>query len=182
MFTLCRRGYTVRVAIDLWSVLLIFVYSMPSFDFAHAPGHLIRRAHQVSAALFMSEAAALEVTQVQFALLNALLDTPGVDQVSLAQRVALDPATSGAVIGRLEGKGWLSRTADPDDRRRRRVWITAKGVAVVEALMEPIARSQARLVEPLLPAEREELQRLLLKLVLGEGGDPRPSTSTATED
>jgi hypothetical protein len=30
-----------------------------SFDFQHAPGHLIRRAHQVAVAMFMEETGAL---------------------------------------------------------------------------------------------------------------------------
>lgn len=50
------------------------------FDFRHAPGHLIRRAHQV--AIFMEETADFDVTPVQFAILNALLDDPGEDQVT----------------------------------------------------------------------------------------------------
>ena len=138
---------------------------MESFDFAAAPGHLIRRAHQTSVALFMAEAAGHDVTQVQFAMLNALIDGPGLDQVTLAQRVALDPATSGSVIERLEGKGWLRRERDPQDRRRRLLWITAEGERVVEALRAPIARSQARLLQALTPTEAAELGRLLRKVV-----------------
>ena len=88
------------------------------FDFAAAPGHLIRRAHQISVALFNEHLAAVGVTPVQFAILNALLDSPGVDQITLAKRVAFDPATSGSVIGRLESKGWVVRFADEVDRRR----------------------------------------------------------------
>ncbi|NTV85782.1 MAG: winged helix-turn-helix transcriptional regulator, partial [Burkholderiaceae bacterium] len=78
-----------------------------SFDFEHAPGHLIRRAHQLAVAIFMDETADFEITPVQFAILNALIDTPGEDQVTLAGRVAFDAATSGSVIGRLELRGWI---------------------------------------------------------------------------
>ncbi|WP_101048877.1 MarR family winged helix-turn-helix transcriptional regulator [Macromonas nakdongensis] len=138
---------------------------MESFDFASAPGHLIRRAHQVSVALFMAEAQAHDITQVQFAILNALLDEPGLDQVSLAQRVALDAATSGSVIERLEGKGWLRRERASHDRRRRLLWITPAGEAVVAALQRPIGRSQTRLLAGLNPGEAAELLRLLRKLV-----------------
>lgn len=137
-----------------------------SYDFANAPGHLIRRAHQVSVALFMQEAAAHDVTQVQFAILNALIDRPGLDQVTLSQAVALDAATSGSVIGRLEAKGWIRRERDAADRRRRLLWVTEAGRAVVAALMEPIARSQARLMAPLEPHERGELLRLLRKVYM----------------
>jgi hypothetical protein len=32
-----------------------------SFDFEHAPGHLIRRAHQLAVAIFMDETADFEI-------------------------------------------------------------------------------------------------------------------------
>jgi len=89
-----------------------------SIDLQATPGHLIRRAQQIAVDIFAEQLASAGITPVQFAILNALLDSPGNDQVSLAKRVAFDPATSGSVIGRLEAKGWVVRKADPADRRR----------------------------------------------------------------
>lgn len=140
---------------------------MKSFDFAQAPGHLIRRAHQVSVALFAAGAGTVpewDITQVQFAMLNALIDSPGMDQVTLAQKVALDAATSGSVIARLESRGWLCRVPDQFDRRRRLLWITEEGKAVVASLFDAIAESQRRLMAPLTEEEQAELKRLLGKL------------------
>src|SRR3954463_7333079 len=97
------------------------------FDFHHAPGHLIRRAHQLAVAIFMEETAEFGVTPVQFAILNALIEDPGEDQVTLAGKVAFDAATFGSVIGRLETKGWVKRKPDSGDRRRKLLWITAEG-------------------------------------------------------
>lgn len=74
------------------------------FIFEQAPGHLIRRAHQISVAVFADEVGAHAVTPVQFAILNLLLGQPGIDQITLAQGVAFDAATIGSVIGRLEKK------------------------------------------------------------------------------
>ena len=144
---------------------------MQPFDFANAPGHLIRRAHQTSVALFMVESRH-DITQVQFALLNALIQTPGCDQATLAQQVALDPATSGAVIGRLEARGWVRRDRDQADKRRRLLWITEAGEQVVAALMVPIARSQSRLLAPLTDDESVLLMQLLRKLVAGQADNP----------
>ncbi len=141
-----------------------------SFDFGRAPAHLIRRAHQVAVALFMDEAADFGVTPVQFAILNALMDEPGQDQVSLAARVAFDAATSGSVIGRLEAKGWVRREADARDRRRKRLWITAEGQAVALKMTRAAGKTQERLVAPLSPDEREQLEALLGKLVAGHDG------------
>lgn len=147
----------------------------PHFDFSNAPGHLIRRAHQVSVALFMEAAADADITQVQFAILNALIDQPGMDQVRLAQAVALDPATSGSVLGRLEKKGWIVRQRDEADRRRWRLTITDTGRQTVASLIEPVGRSQSRLLEPLQEEERRLFCQLLRKITYREawGEDDR---------
>ena len=46
------------------------------FAFERAPGHLIRRAHQIAVAVFTEEVGAHGVTPVQFAILNALMQQP----------------------------------------------------------------------------------------------------------
>lgn len=138
-----------------------------SFDFKHAPGHLIRRAHQVSIAIFMEETAEFEVTSIQFAILNVLIDTPGLDQVTLAGRVALDAATSGAVIGRLESKGWIRREPDANDRRRKRLWVTPEGESAALKMKRVVSRVQTRLMSPLDGAEQAQFLYLLDKLVAG---------------
>jgi DNA-binding MarR family transcriptional regulator len=119
----------------------------------------------------MEETAAFDVTPVQFAILNALMDTPGEDQVTLAGRVAFDAATSGSVIGRLEAKGWVRREADAQDRRRKLLWVTPEGEQAVQGMKRAVARAQAKILEPLDAQERAQLIALLDKLVSGhEGG------------
>lgn len=136
-----------------------------SFDFEHAPGHLIRRAHQLAVAIFMEETADYDVTPVQFAILNALMDDPGEDQVTLASRVAFDAATFGSVIGRLEAKAWVRRQPDEHDRRRKLLWVTPEGERVARQMKQAVARAQTRIVKPLSAVEREQLVRLLGRLV-----------------
>ena len=138
-----------------------------SFDFQHAPGHLIRRAHQTAVAIFMEETGGFEVTPVQFAILNALMDDPGEDQVTLAGRVAFDAATSGSVIGRLEAKGWIRREADPLDKRRKLLWVTPEGEKALQRMKRAVARAQGRILGPLQADEQAQLLVLLGKLVAG---------------
>lgn len=138
-----------------------------SFNFSEAPGHQIRRAHQLSIALFMEETADFDVTPVQFAILNALMDDPGEDQITLAGRVAFDAATSGSVIGRLETKGWVRREADPADRRRKLLWVTPEGQKVALQMKRAVSKVQTRLLGPLNAAERKQLGVLLGKLIAG---------------
>ena len=137
------------------------------FDFAAAPGHLIRRAHQISVALFSEHLAAVGVTPVQFAILNALLDSPGVDQITLAKRVAFDPATSGSVIGRLESKGWVERRADEVDRRRKLLVLTPQGLQALAGMKSAVANVQAEILSPLEPQEQAQFMHLLSRLVAG---------------
>lgn len=138
-----------------------------SFDFQHAPGHLIRRAHQLAVAIFMEETGDHDVTPVQFAILNALIDEPGEDQVTLAGKVAFDAATSGSVIGRLEAKGWVRREADAQDRRRKLIWVTPDGEQAAQRMKRAVARAQTRILAPLEGDERAQLVALLGKLVAG---------------
>ena len=136
-----------------------------SFNFGEAPGHLIRRAQQLAVAIFMEETAGHEATPVQFAILNALIDDPGEDQVTLSNRVAFDPATLGSVVGRIEAKGWVTRKADPGDKRRKLLWITQEGEQVAIGMKRAVSKAQQRILEPLEAEERVQLLALLAKLV-----------------
>ena len=138
-----------------------------SFNFHDAPGHLIRRAQQLAVAIFMEETAGFDVTPVQFAILNALMDDPGEDQITLSGRVAFDPATFGSVIGRLEVKGWVQRQADPADKRRKLLWTTAEGEKVARQMKRAVGKAQQRIVGPLNIEERARFAELLGKLVAG---------------
>jgi DNA-binding MarR family transcriptional regulator len=138
-----------------------------SYDFQHAPGHLVRRTHQLAVAIFMEETSGFDTTPVQFAILNALIDDPGEDQVTLAAKVAFDAATFGSVIGRLEARGWVRREPDASDRRRKLLWVTPEGEKAAVQMKRAVARAQGRILGPLNAAEREQLVALLGKLVAG---------------
>ncbi len=139
----------------------------PSFDLNAAPGHLIRRAHQISVAVFNRHLAAADVTPVQFAILNALLDTPGIDQITLAKRVAFDPATSGSVIGRLESKGWVERRADEVDRRRKLLVLTPLGLEALAGMQADVVQVQADILSPLAAHEQAQFMHLIRRFVAG---------------
>jgi DNA-binding MarR family transcriptional regulator len=142
-----------------------------SIDLQATPGHLIRRAQQIAVSIFAEQLANADITPVQFAILNALLDSPGIDQVSLAKRVAFDPATSGSVIGRLEAKAWVERKADPKDRRRKLLVVTAAGVQALGQVQKDVARIQEKILSPLTASEQSQFVHLLSSLVQGHQAD-----------
>ena len=138
-----------------------------AFDSAQAPGHPIRRAQQIAVAEFTRAAVDHDVTPVQFAFMHAMLQTPGLDQITLAKRVAFDAATSGSVIGRLEAKGWVRRDADPQDRRRKLLFLTPAGARALEAMNTAVATAQSQMLAPLSAADQKVFLRLLARLVAG---------------
>lgn len=160
-----------RFDFDVAAVRLNFASMSAAYDYHAAPGYLMRRAHQLAVAIFAAETASFDLTPVQFAMLNALLDEPGEDQITLASKVAFDAATSGAVIARLENKGLLRRDADPQDKRRKLLSLTPAGEQMVVAMKTAVAQVQNRITAPLSGAEAQELARLLSKLITGHEAD-----------
>lgn len=138
------------------------------------PGHLFRRLHQQSAALFALHAEGVDLTPVQFAALHAIGAWPGCDQSTIGRAIACDKATLGSVLDRLQAKALVAREPDPADRRTWRLRATPAGDGLLERLAPAIARLQDDLVAPLSQAERRELMRLLHKLV---GPLPGPGRS-----
>jgi MarR family transcriptional regulator, temperature-dependent positive regulator of motility len=125
-------------------------------------GHLVRRAHQLAVSTF-HDTHGRNVTPVQYAILRALHDTPGIDQSTLAQRVALDTSTTADIAARLESKAWIVRELLP--RRQRSLSLTPAGEAVLGEMLPRVHLMYQTLLAPLEPAEQGELLRLLHKLL-----------------
>ena len=130
-----------------------------------APGYLIRRAHQISVAIFAEQAILFDATPMQFAVLSVLRDAPGVDQITLAQRAAFDAATLGSVVGRLLAKGWVHRQPAERDRRRKLLWLTPQGEQAQGSIAARMPDVNARVLGGLDAAECQQLTALLAKLV-----------------
>lgn len=130
------------------------------------PGHLIRRLHQISVALFLDETQTWGVTAVQFSALTAMARQPGLDQRTLARRIGFDTSTLGSVLDRLEARGLVVRQAHRQDRRVRLLFITPAGQQTVDAMRESVLRAGERLLAPLSPEEQATLLALMRKLVI----------------
>ncbi|THC39485.1 MarR family transcriptional regulator [Massilia sp. Mn16-1_5] len=133
-------------------------------DLYNHPGHLLRRAQQISVSIFYDEMGN-ELTPVQYAILSRLAEHPGIDQVSLAGLAAIDTSTGATVCARLEEKGLLERRVIPHNRRQRALSITQTGQALLDALVPGAQRLRERLLEPLSVQEQQVFMSLLAKLV-----------------
>jgi DNA-binding MarR family transcriptional regulator len=103
----------------------------------------------------------------EFAVLATLtrLSAEAVSQRRLAAELGLSAGTISLRVDRLVGRGLVDRQADPEDGRGALITITPRGRGLFEACVpEHLERAQA-LVAGLAEDEREELGRLLGKLL-----------------
>ncbi len=146
-------------------------------DLANLPGHRIRRLHQISVALFMEETQDYGITPVQFAALQAVADSPGLDQRTLARTIGFDTSTIGGVIDRLETRGLLARHADPDDRRVRLLELTSEGKKLLRDVTPAMLRAQQRMLEPLSLRQHDEFMRMMEVLLAAHQKSSRDGDS-----
>ena len=105
------------------------------------------------------------MTPVQFAALAAVAQQPRIDQARLSALIGYDRATIGGVIGRLESRGWLARSASRADRRVRLVRITPSGRKALARTLPAVKSVQEMLLESLDADERQHFERLCLKIL-----------------
>lgn len=134
----------------------------PVFTLYDEPGHLIRRAQQIAVSKF-HEVHGRQVTPIQYAVLRTLFESPGVDQVTLAQLIALDTSSTADIATRLEAKGWILREVLP--RRQRSLSLTPAGEAVLQGMRLGIEQMYLGMMDSLDGAEQREFMRLLRKFV-----------------
>lgn len=136
--------------------------SLPTYT---APGHLLRRASQLHDRIFEEEFEGA-VTPRQFALLLALVRSPGVDQITLSNKIAVDRSTIGDMVSRLINNGLIARMRDQEDGRRNLLHLTPTGRKLVRTLRSRVDAVTARLLEPLSEEERELFVTLLARVAL----------------
>src|SRR5438046_2346346 len=137
-----------------------------SMDAVYAkPGYLFRRMQQIAVAIFMEECKAFDLTPVQYAALVAIHTHPGIDATRLSAVIAFDRSTLGSVIERLEAKALVRRKPGSGDKRVKLLYLTSSGATLLGDIMESVDRAQARMLQPLKPADRKTLLTLLTQLV-----------------
>ncbi len=153
-------------------------------EFHEMPGHLIRRLHQISTAIFAGEMAqaGVDLTSVQYAALKALASHPGIDQNTLAGLVAYDRATMAGVVERLERRGYLRREISQTDRRARVLMLTEAGQDIINLVSPAVNRVQEQLLAALSSDESRTLISLMAKAtVAGNDRARAPLRSDAAD-
>jgi DNA-binding MarR family transcriptional regulator len=111
---------------------------------------------------------------LEFAVLIHLNATPGIDQNTLAARLALDRTSTGALVHGLEKKGLVTRAVSSTDRRARVLELTSKGAALHARVRPKGEAAQAEILSVLSPSERKTLIDLLVRVVEANEAYVRP--------
>lgn len=130
-------------------------------------GHLIRRLNQISTQTFARhmQENGKELTPVQFAAMDAINASQGVDQAGVAALIAYDRATIGGVINRLVRKGYVERSVSKSDRRARELSLTEKGARILKEVTPLVSGLQDDILCGLKPHERELFLGLALRAI-----------------
>ncbi len=131
------------------------------------PGFLLRRAHQISAAVFEDECRIVGLTPAQFGVLTVLQSNPGLDQSTLARALGFDKVTVLRVLRGLEGRGLVARSPAPQNKRNLSVALTDAGEQLLAQAQKPAEKAYRRLLAPLDAQQQDQLVGLLQLLTEG---------------
>src|ERR1044072_9495603 len=131
--------------------------SLPSWLLTQTAGH----AHHLVAEGFSSVGA----RGYHYRLLATLEQFGPASQAALGRRSGIHLNDLVAAINELADRKLVERAADPSDRRRNIISLTAAGKRQLRRLEKRLAETQDELLAPLSPEERGRLTELLSRLV-----------------
>ena len=114
------------------------------------------------------------------AIMEQLDFTDGMRLTDLAQGAQLTPQSAGELIDQLEELGYVERRPDPDDRRAKRIYRTAKAKKATKAAIEAAQRSEGSLQALLGDQRYKRLREDLSAIVQTHGGTVGPPIDSAT--
>src|SRR5436190_2663415 len=116
--------------------------------------HMLERLHERGFADF--DAAYLNVFQYP--------GPQGQRPSELAARLRISKQALNHLLGQLEQRGYLSRDADPDDRRSKRISLTPRGTKAITIIREAVTEMEDSWMQQLGPNRFHQLRTLLQNL------------------
>lgn len=141
----------------------------PVFRLSESPSHLLRRAEQFAAEIFLKADIPDGVTLRQSVLLAAIAEADGASQSDLVSATGVDRSTLAEMMARMEQKGFIVRAAAEDDGRAKSVSLTSEGRRRLEGAL-PAMREVDKALIAALPANRRASFKATL-LALADAAD-----------
>jgi MarR family transcriptional regulator, temperature-dependent positive regulator of motility len=140
-------------------IALAFGITTMNKNLSNVPFHLMRRLFQEHTAQW--QRSLNDLTKQQYAVLCAVAEQPGIEQMELMDVSVSTKATLAELLMRMEKKGLLRREQGVNDRRRRHIFLTTAGETLLEEAKPSAERIDAAFLNRLSDQEHQELIRLL---------------------
>ncbi|HYB58290.1 MAG TPA: MarR family transcriptional regulator [Alphaproteobacteria bacterium] len=127
-------------------------------------GFVLRKAQQRATAIFARHLGRHQLTPTQWTTLVRIEQYGSLSQNHLGRLTAMDPATIQGVVKRLIERKLVTRMADPDDRRRKRLGLTKTGQRLVRRLVANAFKVSRDTLRPLAKREQALVLALLERL------------------
>ncbi|MCK7415047.1 MarR family transcriptional regulator [Enterobacter cloacae] len=125
--------------------------------------HLLRQLFQQHTAHWQH--ALPELTKPQYAVMRSIAENPGIEQVALTEVAVSTKATLAEMLSRMESRGLVKREHDSADKRRRFVFLTPEGEALL-ASCKPVGNEvDEAFLGRLSKDEREQFTALIKKMM-----------------
>ncbi|AYY74299.1 TPA: MarR family transcriptional regulator [Citrobacter koseri] len=125
--------------------------------------HLLRQLFQQHTARWQHELP--ELTKPQYAVMRAIAEHPGIEQIALMEAAVSTKATLAEMLSRMESRGLVTRESDPQDKRRRFVYLTGEGETLLTGAMPLGDRVDDEFLGRLSDDEREQFTQLVRKMM-----------------
>ncbi|MCO1593570.1 MarR family transcriptional regulator [Micromonospora sp. RHAY321] len=129
------------------------------------PSWLLNQTASHAARLISEGFAAHDLRGYHYRLLTALAEDGPASQADLGRRCGIDRSDVVAAVNDLAGRGLVVRAPDPADRRRNVISLTDAGADEARRMGQTVQRVQQDLLAPLSTDERDQLTRLLTRLL-----------------
>jgi len=127
-------------------------------------GYLVRDAHRAFQRLLERRIAAYGVTRGQWYFLRVLWTADGLSQRELSARVGMMEPTTVIALRSMERTGLIRRVRGDDDRRKVRVFLTAKAKRLRNELLGVARTITAEAEDGLTPRELAAFRRIIARM------------------
>lgn len=127
-------------------------------------GFNIRLAHGAVYRHFTETFSTLDLTQKQVSVLWLVGDHPGIAQIEVGSRLAMDRATTMTIVNRLQDRAYLRRERSQRDGRMQALFLSDKGEAALAEAKQCIESHEAWLKSRFTAEEVEKLVEMLQRI------------------
>lgn len=126
---------------------------------------LIATIHELQAAFLEPVLRQEGLTWSLFQLLSLLNSSPSpVHQAQIAQELGITPATLSEALDAASRKGWIERTPEPSDRRKKSIALTPKAESALAQVLAATEQCERIATVGFAASERSQLAQALRRI------------------